>query len=88
MYSRMPNVQKVNCSLALALVDTYAKAKITSLLQPLPAAELLASCQDPIWPGRFQHIRKDHLQLYIDGAHNTSGIPHAIKWYADSISTT
>jgi folylpolyglutamate synthase len=85
-YLGLPNVQKTNCSLALALVNAYIRAKISIVQQPISATELLASCQNPIWPGRFQHICKDNLQLYIDGAHNASGISHAVEWYADSVS--
>ena len=82
----MPKVQKTNCSLALALVSIYIEANINSARQSISTAELLASCPDPIWPGRFQHIEKDGLQLYIDGAHNASGVSHAIQWFADRIS--
>ncbi|KEQ68254.1 Mur ligase, partial [Aureobasidium namibiae CBS 147.97] len=82
----MPKVQKTNCSLALALVSTYIEANINSVRQSISTAELLASCPDPIWPGRFQHIEKDGLQLYIDGAHNASGVSHAIEWFAERIS--
>jgi folylpolyglutamate synthase len=87
-YLKMPSVQKINCSLALALVSTYIETKMSIVRQTISATELLARCQNPIWPGRFQYMCKDNLRLYIDGAHNASGISHAVEWYADSISRT
>jgi folylpolyglutamate synthase len=85
-YSWLPEVQKANCSLALTLTRVYLEARGSGSDKLLEVTELLAACKQPVWPGRFQHIKKGSLQLYIDGAHNKPSIPHAVHWFADSIA--
>ncbi|THZ12518.1 hypothetical protein D6C89_10783 [Aureobasidium pullulans] len=85
-YSWLPDVQKMNCSLALALANTYMRQTTDEAYTPMEITKLLAACETPPWPGRFHCIHVDGLKLYIDGAHNESGIVHAVDWFANAIS--
>lgn len=85
-YSWLPGVQKMNCSLALALANAYTRQTTDEAYTPIEITKLLAACETPPWPGRFHCIHVDGLKLYIDGAHNESGIVHAVDWFANAIS--
>ena len=75
-------VQKQNCSLALAIVRTWLQETVQDGIIFEDISSGIASFH---WPGRFQTIVDGREQWFLDGAHNESGIPYAVQWYAESI---
>jgi folylpolyglutamate synthase/dihydropteroate synthase len=68
----------MNCSLALALANTYIRQTTNKAYTLIEITKLLATCETPLWPSRFHCIHIDDLKLYIDRAHNELGIVHAV----------
>ena len=75
----------MNCSLALALANTYMRQTTNKAYTLIEITKLLATCETPLWPSRFHCIHVDDLKLYIDRAHNELGIVHAVDWFANAI---
>lgn len=79
------DVQKINCSLALALVDTFLEAKAPIADYALTLEDVHRGVERFFWPGRFQHILDGNHQWFLDGAHNELSLRQAAQWFASSV---
>jgi folylpolyglutamate synthase len=80
-----PEVQQINCSLALALVGSFLSEKAPPKHSSLVLRE--RGIERFSWPGRFQRVvEKDNSQWFLDGAHNESSMHSAVGWFANTIS--
>ncbi|KAJ5945153.1 folylpolyglutamate synthase [Penicillium verrucosum] len=74
--------QKENCSLAKEVAQTWL-----SLRQPNRLTNLTTFISRGIglfdWPGRYQQIEEGNHKWFLDAAHNKSGLPTAISWFAE-----
>lgn len=73
------SVQKMNCSLALALVDAYLQR--TGSKQLLNSSDIDKGIEAFHWPGRFEILRTGSMLWYLDGAHNELSVREAAEWY-------
>lgn len=77
-----PNVQKLNCSLALAAVRAWLSREVGTVLTNENAITGIRSFS---WPGRFQTITEESVEWYLDGAHTEASIKHAVDWFANNL---
>jgi hypothetical protein len=77
-----PNVQKLNCSLALVAVRAWLWREAGTVLTNENAITGIRSFP---WPGRFQTIAEESFEWYLDGAHTEASIKHAVGWYANNL---
>lgn len=80
-----PDVQKTNCSLALAGVRAFIKAKHCDENFPLVPQDIRQGVERFMWPGRFQVIADEDSRWYLDGAHNEMSIVKAAEWYTELV---
>lgn len=76
-----PEVQRVNCSLALASVRTFLKEKAPKGRAEVLPSDISQGVDQFIWPGRFQHIQEGRFDWFLDGAHNEMSITKAGEWF-------
>ncbi|RSM04503.1 hypothetical protein CDV31_009991 [Fusarium ambrosium] len=76
-----PDVQCMNCSVALAAVDRFLQEKNAGSLSSLDKVQGI--CQFS-WPGRFQHVIEDKFNWFLDGAHNEMSVVKAAEWFIDN----
>ncbi len=76
-----PDVQRVNCSLALACVRSFLAQKTT---ESLTTSDILQGISQFSWPGRFQLVIEDRFQWFLDGAHNKMSIGIAAEWFLEN----
>jgi len=80
-----PRVQRINCSLALAVVRAWLSVK---------APKGQSSMEDIItrgieqfsWSGRYQQIKERNFQWFLDGAHNELSLRYAVEWFAERVT--
>jgi folylpolyglutamate synthase len=77
---RVP-VQRVNCSLALAIADAFLERKG---LPGLTDEDIARGVEDFTWPGRFEIIPEGKSQWFVDGAHNELSLVQVAEWFAQS----
>jgi folylpolyglutamate synthase len=77
-----PDVQRTNCSLALAVVRSFLD-KTTDSNTKLSSSDINQGIENFSWPGRFQTIVQDHFHWFLDGAHNEMSVVIAAKWFFD-----
>ncbi|KAI9745034.1 MAG: hypothetical protein M1818_001312 [Claussenomyces sp. TS43310] len=81
--SLQPEVQRINCALALAVVRGYLEAKAPKgVAAELTLQDVLDGVEQFSWRGRFQHIVEGDHQWFIDGAHNEMSVQIAAEWFA------
>ena len=80
------SVQKINCSLALALVTTFLERKAPPESRLLTLYGILQGIENFHWPGRFEIISDGSSQWFLDGAHNELSIAVAAQWFARQMS--
>lgn len=78
------HVQKVNSSLALALVDAFLSEKAPSEHQSMTFQTTEQGVNNFFWPGRFHRIVHGKYQYFLDGAHNDTSLQKAAQWFAKS----
>ncbi|RSL87899.1 hypothetical protein CEP52_015371 [Fusarium oligoseptatum] len=76
-----PDVQRMNCSVALAAVDRFLQEKNAG---PLSSSDKIQGIRQFSWPGRFQHVIEDKFNWFLDGAHNEMSVVKAAEWFIDS----
>ncbi|UPL03865.1 hypothetical protein LCI18_014799 [Fusarium solani-melongenae] len=76
-----PDVQRVNCSVALAAVDRFLHEKNTG---PLSSSDKVQGISQFSWPGRFQHVVEDKFNWFLDSAHNEMSVVEAAEWFIDN----
>jgi folylpolyglutamate synthase len=74
--------QKENCSLAKAVVQTWISLREPNMLTNLTTFIELG-IENFDWPGRYQQIEEGNHRWFLDGAHNMSGLPTAVSWFAE-----
>lgn len=74
-------VQRLNCSLALALTKSFLQQKSPLGAKGLSTEDIQFGIQGFTWPGRFQTIRNGTSTWYLDGAHNELSVKVAIDWF-------
>jgi len=79
-----PDVQKLNCSLAIAMVDAF----LSTYDSHLTLEDIRCGAENYFWPGRFHQIHEDCRTWYLDGAHNEMAMPIVAKWFAECIRDT
>lgn len=78
------DVQRINSSLALALVDAFLKAKGSKEHRSMTLQDVHLGVERFFWPGRFQHIIDGNHQWFLDGAHNELSLRKSAQWFATS----
>ncbi|RMJ11948.1 hypothetical protein CDV36_008391 [Fusarium kuroshium] len=76
-----PDVQRINCSVAVAAVDRFLQEKNAV---PLSSSDKAQGIRQFSWPGRFQHVIEDKFNWFLDGAHNEMSVVKAAEWFIDS----
>ena len=75
-----PDVQRTNCSVALAAVRHFLEEKS---VKPLSSSDILQGISQFSWPGRFQLIREGAYNWFLDGAHNEMSVSKAAEWFIE-----
>jgi folylpolyglutamate synthase len=73
-----PDVQRMNCSVALACVNSFLDKKNCSSLS---STDVLQGVNQFSWPGRFQLVMENQFQWFLDGAHNEMSVVIAAEWF-------
>jgi len=79
-----PYVQRRNCSLALALVQSFLTQRAPTKIDILSPESIRKGVEQFYWPGRFQIIVQGKQQWFLDGAHNQLSGTVAGHWFADA----
>jgi len=83
-----PDVQRVNCSVALAAVRYFledgATKNISKGTPQLSSSDILQGIRQFSWPGRFQTIVEGTFSWFLDGAHNEMSVGKAAEWFIES----
>ena len=78
-----PEVQRINCSLALAVAHAWISQKTPEV--QTNTQDILRGIEQFSWPGRFQQINCGSCNWFLDCAHNELSIPHAVAWFSERI---
>ncbi|KAI0140437.1 folylpolyglutamate synthase, partial [Xylariaceae sp. FL1272] len=79
-----PDVQRANCSLALAAVRGFLdKTAASHKTGPLQSEDIQKAVSQFSWPGRFQYICQDKTHWFLDGAHNEMSVVKAAEWFIE-----
>jgi folylpolyglutamate synthase len=79
-----PNVQRMNCSVALAAVRYFLEEKAPINAAPLSSSDILQGISQFFWPGRFQLLVEGAFNWFLDGAHNEMSVSKAADWFIES----
>lgn len=79
-----PKVQRINCSLALAVVCAWLLIKAPKGQTGIEDS-IRSGIKQFFWPGRYQQINEQNCQWFLDGAHNESGLRYAVEWFAERV---
>ncbi|KAI4229803.1 MAG: hypothetical protein L6R36_000590 [Xanthoria steineri] len=79
-----PEVQKMNCSLAIVLANTFLRVKAPRDSCTLTSQDIVQGLEQFLWPGRFHRIVDGNHQWFLDGAHNELSIPKAAQWFVEA----
>ena len=80
-------VQMRSAALAFRLADAFLtdQAETSRRGSVLNSEDLEKGVENLQWAGRFQVIKQEAHNWYIDGAHNEMSVPHAADWFAREI---
>jgi len=81
-----PDVQRLNCSLALAVSRCFLSQRDSSNPE-LHHSDVLEGIRRFSWPGRFQIVVDGNNTWYLDGAHNAMSAEIASKWFMEASTT-
>jgi folylpolyglutamate synthase len=79
-----PDVQRTNCSLALACVHSFLDQKTNEKYSSLSSSDVLQGISQFSWPGRFQLVIENQFQWFLDGAHNEMSVVIAAEWFVQT----
>lgn len=79
-------VQRLNCSLALALARTFLQLKGPG--HTMDSVDISSGVENFSWIGRFEIIEDGTSQWFLDGAHNTLSLKQAAEWFAKNVSAS
>jgi folylpolyglutamate synthase len=81
-----PKAQRINCSLALAIVRAWLSVKAPKLQRSMEAY-ISGGIEQFSWPGRYQQINERNSQWFLDGAHDELSLRYAVEWFAERTTT-
>jgi folylpolyglutamate synthase len=76
-----PDVQRMNCSVALACVQSFLDQKTNEKFSRLSSSDVLQGISQFSWPGQFQLVIENQFQWFLDGAHNEMSVVIAAEWF-------
>ena len=76
-----PDVQRMNCALALAAVKTFLKRTAPGKAGAVLPDDVNKGIKDFSWPGRFQTIDDGSMTWHLEGAHNEMSITKSAEWF-------
>ncbi|KAF2663023.1 folylpolyglutamate synthase [Lophiostoma macrostomum CBS 122681] len=79
-----PDVQRMNCSVALATVRRFLEEKAPKDAAPLSSSDILQGIEQFSWPGRFQLVVEGAFNWFLDGAHNEMSVSKAAEWFIET----
>ena len=79
-----PDVQRTNCSVAVAVVTSFLDQMEDKNLSPLSTSDVLQGAKQFSWPGRFQVVIDRKFQWFLDSAHNEMSITLAAEWFLET----
>lgn len=79
-----PDVQRMNCSVALATVRRFLHEKAPKDAATLSPFDILQGIGQFSWPGRFQLLVEGPFKWFLDGAHNEMSVSKAAEWFIES----
>ncbi|KAF2869244.1 putative tetrahydrofolylpolyglutamate synthase [Massariosphaeria phaeospora] len=79
-----PDVQRMNCSVALATVRHFLEEKAPKDAAPLSSSDILQGIDRFSWPGRFQLVVEGAFNWFLDGAHNEMSVSKAAEWFIET----
>ncbi|RKK97131.1 hypothetical protein BFJ68_g14140 [Fusarium oxysporum] len=79
-----PDVQRMNCSVALAAVRRFLHEKAPKDAATLSSLDILQGIGQFSWPGRFQLLVEGPFKWFLDGAHNEMSVSKAAEWFIES----
>ncbi|KAF3483697.1 folylpolyglutamate synthase [Arthroderma uncinatum] len=77
-----PKIQKLNCSLALAVFRAWLSAKIPTERSNIDN-DIIRGIEEFSWPGRYQQINDQNYQWFLDEAHTELSLYYAVEWFAE-----
>jgi folylpolyglutamate synthase len=78
-----PNIQRLNCSLALAAARYVVDKAAPQELGPILSSDVERGIDRFTWPGRFQVLSQPGCRWFLDGAHNEMSVAVAAEWFID-----
>ncbi|KAG4438947.1 hypothetical protein IFR05_005573 [Cadophora sp. M221] len=84
MVQLKPDVQRTNCSVALATVRSFLDQKDNKSRSRLSPSDILQGISQFSWPGRFQLVIDNQFQWFLDGAHNEMSVSIAAEWFLET----
>lgn len=79
-----PKVQQTNCSVALAVVNSFLNQRAPRGSSRLHPSDVLEGVSQFSWPGRFQLVVEKNFQWFLDGAHNEMSVIKAAEWFIEA----
>ena len=79
-----PDVQRTNCSVALAAVRSFLDQKTIKNRSNLSSSDVIQGISQFSWPGRFQLVTENQFQWFLDGAHNEMSVIIAAEWFLEA----
>jgi folylpolyglutamate synthase len=79
-----PDVQRMNCSVALAAVRCFLEEKAPKDIAQLSHSDIVQGIRRFSWPGRFQVLVEGAFNWFIDCAHNEMSVGKAAEWFIES----
>ena len=79
-----PDVQRMNCSVALACVRSFLDQKARENSSRLSSSDILQGISQFSWPGRFQLVIENRFQWFLDSAHNEMSVVVAAEWFLET----
>ncbi|OAP54707.1 hypothetical protein AYL99_11155 [Fonsecaea erecta] len=76
-------VQRINCSLAIALVNAFLSRKSPLEEKTLSEQDIQRGIEHFTWPGRFEVVKTARCTWFLDGAHNELSIGQAVEWFSE-----
>ncbi|KAJ8118410.1 hypothetical protein OPT61_g620 [Boeremia exigua] len=84
MLQLKPDVQRTNCSVALAAVRCFLEEKAAKGMASLSSSDIIQGISQFSWPGRFQVLQEETCTWFLDGAHNEMSVTKAAEWFIES----
>lgn len=79
-----PDVQRTNCSVALAAARCFLEERAPKGAAQLSYSDVLQGINQFSWPGRFQILVEGAFNWFLDGAHNEMSVSKAAEWFIES----